>query len=506
MLVTIGLLTLGIPAECIIGHPSHALFILDYDWHHLYLPVYIESLVNILFFSLSGCTYQSTSSPWSHLLLFLSAGGSTSRSYSSSRSCSPDSRRGSKRVSFGRTRSYSSDRSRSPSPESAPVSRERSESPYERRVSQSPRRSSERAESDRSTARRSTARSSLSASSRSISRSPSNSRSPSDSRSASGSRSQSDSRNSSRENNTKGDAATEPVSSLDKELKKRTKVKKTRKTFQYTATESERISRPKVQQNRSKPKNKKISLEDSFLSQLAPRTAYGTYEDINGNKHSDSSLRRTANSDIKRWLREKEKMIKASKKKQKEKEEKEKAAKEKELRAKEEKQVLNDKSVRKWKNTKRKEDRLLRRQNIAKRKLLESVSGITPTDLNAKKQTTEPLRGSRENPIKPSAPSHPRPKSAPAKRPVLKPQQVPLNVLIKNNPDLKQKLVTLEKQKQMKHRQSYDDWCKVKEAEKKNALKTIRAQRQKLEKEISEESARVISEAAKRRIDNLRSV
>ena len=339
-------------------------------------------------------------------------------------------------------------------------------------------------------------------------------RSDSDRRSSPDSRSQSgSSRNSpERRGTSPGNCSdAEPAGSLDKELKKRNKTKTYKKTFQYTSTESERLSRPKKQQikksgTKKTAKSKEKSVEDSFLSQLVPRPAYGVYEDINGNKHSDSNLKRTANSDIKKWLREKEKMIKASKKKQKEKEEREKAAKEKELKERDEKKALNDTLVKKWQTRKKKEARLLRRQNVAKRKLLESVNSIRPTDLSARKQTTEPIKGTRENPIKPSAPLHPRPKSAPAKRRVVKPQQVPLDVLIKNNPDLKKKLTTLEKQKQMKHRQSYDDWIKVKDTEKKSALKTIREQRQKLEKEISEESARVISEAAKRRIDNLRSV
>jgi len=255
-------------------------------------------------------------------------------------------------------------------------------------------------------------------------------------------------------------------------------------------TELEKINRHKEFENG----------DNGFLPRTERQKLYGIIELNNGTKKSDSNLKRTSNPDIRRWLKEKELAVKQMKKQNRLTEEKEKAAAELEEQRKAERKVESDKQLKRWKASKRKQARLLRRQNLAKRKITTQHMTGSANNLENPKSAQE-----KDQPTCKKMPSASRPKSAPPSR-SFKTKQMPLQEVIRNSPGLQDKIQQLEKHKRLKHRQSYDEWLKAKEAEKKETLKLIQEKRQKLEKEISEETAKIISEAARRRLDNLRYV
>lgn len=264
-------------------------------------------------------------------------------------------------------------------------------------------------------------------------------------------------------------------------------------------------------QTKRRPRSRSVSSVNEThikVAEQSPREKPGVYEDSNGVKHSDNSLKHTNNPDVKLWAKQKEKLAKQEKKQNREKKKKEAEMESKKLEEQAKRRVESQKKLKEWRKAKRKDALLKRRQQKAQQRLEshftepQAKSYARPqsgkTAVNNKDTTTSEVK-------KPSPPTMARPQSAPLKRPV-KPQPIPLDTLIKNNPDLKEKLSNLEKQKKMKHRQSYDDWCRIKEKEKKDMLKVMRDQRERLEREISEETARVISEAARRRMDGIRCV
>ena len=304
------------------------------------------------------------------------------------------------------------------------------------------------------------------------------------------------------------DADSSPSRNVHKDLTTRAQHRKPRMQHRYTSGET-------TNKTMSKPKKytdvESSSIDLQILNISNHKGQYGTYEDINGHKHSDNSLKRTSNPDIKRWLKEKEKAIREAKRQRKQAEKDRQAAAELEQQKMEERKLESDKQLRAWQAAKRKELRLLRRQNIAKRKLVKAKLSSSETDLTGTKNDLTGTKREVSHPqqrqpatVKPTAPTKPRPMSAPARRRKIVKPQVPIEQIIRESPDLRDRITQLERKKKLKHRQSYDEWLKIKDQEKKDTLKVIREQRQKLEKEISEETARIISDAAKRRIDNIR--
>ncbi|XP_067937072.1 axoneme-associated protein mst101(2)-like [Watersipora subatra] len=261
-------------------------------------------------------------------------------------------------------------------------------------------------------------------------------------------------------------------------------------------------------QSSSKPGSsakRRESMEFLDLRASRENVKYGTYEDLNGRKHSDNNLKRTANIDIKRWLKAKEREVREMKREQKLKEKERQLREEQEKQQREERKVESSKKLREWQAAKRKQARLLRRQNIAKLKLESQKLSNSTSDLKtSKRPNLENQDQKQSTSMKPTAPTKQRPMSAPpTRRRVVKPK-VALDEVIKNSPDLQERLKTLEKEKKLKHRQSYDEWLRAKEKEKKDVMKTVREQRAKLEKDLSQETAKIISEAAKRRSENIR--
>ena len=254
------------------------------------------------------------------------------------------------------------------------------------------------------------------------------------------------------------------------------------------------------------------SKEDSHDSNV---TELDVSKEVNCTKRTDNSIKHSKNSDIKKWMREKEKLIRGEKKRNRMKEKKLQQEEEKKRQEQENRRIESEKKLREWQKNKRREALLIRRERAAQRKLERST-----TDLPKKAMSENDVsNGLHDGPSPPpamrpqqTAPKQKkvnndapiRPQSAPGRQAARKSVGMSQEDLLKANPDLKKKLDELEKQKRFKYRQSYEEWCKVKEKEKKDTLKSIREQRQKLEKEISEETAKVISEAARRRMDNIR--
>jgi len=295
---------------------------------------------------------------------------------------------------------------------------------------------------------------------------------------------------------------------LTEELERRSRSRAVKPKYDY-------VKQPK----NSKPRKTKIVEPQIERYEPAPQPEVkpGIIEDWTGTKYSDCSLKNTNNTKIHDWLKEKERMIRKEKKSKREQEKQKKVKKEAERQKSEERQAQAQLSMKEWQAKVRKRSKLLLKRQKQEAKSLLGEMGETPTPIQSAAPTTTNMKVRKLRPKSAKQPqvdnniSQPpktmtapqRPKSAPSIRAV-KSSPISINTLIDNDPELKGKLRELERQKKLKHRQPYDQWVKEKAQEKRDTLRLIREQRLKLEKEISEETARVISESARRRIDNIR--
>lgn len=251
-----------------------------------------------------------------------------------------------------------------------------------------------------------------------------------------------------------------------------------------------------MKERKLRKKKQKQYLDEIKASEYEPEAQphsakFGVVEDAAGVKHSDCNLKSTDNKKIKQWLSEKNKLLRAQKKQKRKELKKEKEEEEQKEAEKAKRQEISQKKLREWSIAKRKEAKLLKREK-------QEAINLTMSSSNVKHKEATQISAPKPATIR-------RPKSAPVPQQATpRPSEISTQILIDNNPDLKEKLRELERQKKLKHRQSYEDWCKVKAREKRDTLKAIREQRIKLEKEISEESARLISEAARRRTDGMK--